>query len=250
MQVAIVEDEILTARRLSEMLVQYDSSIEVIRVLSSVEGFVQWFSQEDKPDLIFMDIKLEDDSAFRIFEQVKVAVPVVFTTAYDEYMLQAFQSNGIDYLLKPVDQQRLSAAVDKFKSLRTHFTSEQQAALADLVRQPAGYKERFLVTVGTRTISYTAGEVAYFFVNDKITYLVAKQGNTSPLNYSLEWLEQHIDPKMFFRVNRQCIVSYDAILQGQNQSNSRIKLEVKPAPRFDVFVSGDRVTDFRRWFGK
>lgn len=232
------------------MLVQYDSSIEVIRVLSSVEGFVQWFSQEDKPDLIFMDIKLEDDSAFRIFEQVKVAVPVVFTTAYDEYMLQAFQSNGIDYLLKPVDQQRLSAAVDKFKSLRTHFTSEQQAALADLVRQPAGYKERFLVTVGTRTISYTAGEVAYFFVNDKITYLVAKQGNTSPLNYSLEWLEQHIDPKMFFRVNRQCIVSYDAILQGQNQSNSRIKLEVKPAPRFDVFVSGDRVTDFRRWFGK
>jgi DNA-binding LytR/AlgR family response regulator len=250
MQVVIVEDEMFTARRLSEMLLHYDPTIEVTRVLSSVEGFVDWFRKEGGADLIFMDIKLEDDSAFRIFEQVKVTTPVVFTTAYDEHMLQAFQSNGIDYLLKPVDQQRLSTAVEKFKSLRVHFTTQQQAAVLNLVRQPMGFKDRFLVNVGVRSISYTSGEVAYFFVSDKITYLTAKQGSTSTLNYSLEWLEQHIDPKMFFRVNRQCIVAYDAILQGQSQANGRIKLEVKPAPKFDVFVSGDRVTDFRVWFGK
>jgi DNA-binding LytR/AlgR family response regulator len=250
MQVVIVEDEMITARRLTEMLTHCDPTIEVIRVLSSVGEFVDWFRKDGAADLIFMDIKLEDDSAFRIFEQVKVTVPVVFTTAYDEYMLQAFQSSGIDYLLKPVDQQKLSAAVEKFKLLRAHFSTEQQAAVLTLVRQPVNYKDRFLVNVGVRSISYAAGEVAYFLVNDKITYLTTKQGGTSTLNYTLEWLEQHIDPKMFFRINRQCIVSYDAILQGQNQTNGRIKLEIRPAPKFDVFVSGDRVTDFKVWFGK
>lgn len=249
-RVAIVEDEMFSARRLSEMLTTCDPGVQVMTIVSSVEKFVDWFRADPRPDLIFMDVRLEDDNAFNIFKQVKVNVPVVFTTAYDEYMMQAFQSSGIDYVLKPYDQTKLSAAVSKFKALRAHFRSEEQAQLLEAVKLPEPYKDRFLVTVGTRAISYSAQEVAYFFVNDKVTYLTSKKGNTSPLNHSLEWLEERIDPQLFFRISRRCIVAYDAIVHGSSQLNGRMKLELTPQARFDAFVSGDRVAEFRNWLGK
>lgn len=239
----------ITARRLSEMLLAGDPSIVVTSIFSSVESVVEWIRKNGTADLIFMDIRLEDDIAFRIFEQVNLTIPVVFTTAYDEYVLPAFQANGIDYLLKPVDEAKLNAAITKYKMLRTHFTTDQHTAILNLISKSSAYKDRFMVTIGTRSISYEANDVAYFYVNDKITYLTSTEGLTAPLNHSLEWLEAHIDPSRFYRVNRQVIIAYGAIAQGVNQ-NGRIKLEVTPAPRFDIFVSGDRITGFREWFGK
>lgn len=248
-QVAIVEDESITANRLKELIIGYDASVKIAAVLPSVEKFVAWYSRGVKPDLIFMDVQLEDDNAFRIFDQVTVTTPVVFTTAYDEYMLRAFRVSGIDYLLKPLDKDKLMAAMEKFNALRSHFIADQQAAVSALIRQQVDYKDRFLVSIGTRTKSIAAADVAYFFVSDKVTYLTSRNGTTSPLSYSLEWIEDRIDPRLFFRVSRQCIVAYDAIVEG-HASGGRIKLDLKPAARFDVFVSGDRVADFRTWFGK
>jgi len=180
MNVLIVEDEKLTAQRLESLLANYNPEIRVLAVLRSVKKSVAWFAQTDvQPDLLFLDIHLEDDSGFRLIEQAGLTLPIIFTTAYDQYMLQAFKTNSIDYLLKPIDADELAAALDKFKRVRQAATPPlpDVSALLKLL-QPAttAYKDRFMVTIGTRIRSIETAEIAYFFFEDKATWITTPEG--------------------------------------------------------------------------
>lgn len=257
--VLIIEDESLTARRLKNLLQTYESSIRVLDLLPSVAKTLQWFAnptREVQPDLIFMDIHLEDDTAFRIIEELKLTIPIIFTTAYDEYTLQAFKANSIDYLLKPLDEQELFAAIDKFKTLRltpTHTNKLPNLThLVDLLTQTqsAIYKDRFMVTVGTKIRSIETSSIAYFFFQDKTTFLTTREGQHLAVDYSLDKLVSILDPRQFFRVNRSFLVSLSAIRTIHTFAGSKLKLDLEPASKQEVFVSGDRITAFKDWLGR
>ncbi|GAA4457747.1 LytTR family DNA-binding domain-containing protein [Nibrella saemangeumensis] len=258
MNVVIIEDESLTAQRLEKLLADYDPTIQVIAKIPSVAKAVQWFTgQPNPPDLVFMDIHLEDDIAFRIIEQSKLTVPIIFTTAYDTYTLQAFKANSIDYLLKPIDEDELAAAIDKFKALRqttsTAATGQPDYSALMSLLNSAGkqdYKDRFMVTIGTKIRSISTIDIAYFSYEDKATWLTTYDGQHISIEYSLDKLIPLLNPKDFFRVNRAFLVSLMAIKNIHTYSGSKLKVELKPNPREEVFVSGDRITDFKEWLGK
>lgn len=253
MRVLVLEDEPLTAQRLTGQLRQYDPAIEVLATLPSVAQAAAWLRAHPAPDLLLLDIHLEDDLVFQLFEEVAVPTPVIFTTAYDEYLLQAFRVHSIDYLLKPIAYDQLAAALDKYQRLRAHFAAPPDlAALLRLVAQPAAptYRERFLVSVGAKLRSVEAVDIAYCFLEERTTWLTTRQGTTLPLDYSLDKLSQQLDPRQFFRVNRQYLVGRAALETVHVYSASRLKLEVRPTPRHEVVVSGDRVVAFKDWLGR
>ena len=255
MNVLVIEDENLTARRLESQLLRYDPTIQVLDRLPSVARAVAWLRTHPAPDLLFLDIHLEDDVGFRIFEQVAVSTPVIFTTAYDEYMVQAFRVNSIDYLLKPIAYEALAAALDKYKALRQHFAPTPPPDLNALLRlldKPAEptYRDRFLVSIGPKLRSVEVSDIAYFFLEEKLTFLTNQQGTMLPLDYSLDKLTQLLNPRQFFRVSRQYLVSLSAIRTVHTYSAGKLKLELLPTPRHEVFVSGDRVADFKDWLGR
>lgn len=258
MNVVIIEDENLTAKRLEGLLLRYDPAISVLARIPSVADAVAWFAGDHQTvDLIFMDIHLEDDLGFRIFEQANLTTPVVFTTAYDEYMIQAFKVNSIDYLLKPVNYDELVAAIEKFKALKKQFGQVGPAApdletLLSLLGKPkqSDYKDRFMITVGAKIRSIETTEVAYFYLEEKIVFLVTKEGTNLPIDYSLDKLTQLLNPRHFFRISRQFLVSLPAIQTIHTYSAGKLKLDLIPKSRHDVFVSGDRMTEFKEWLGK
>ncbi|GAB3705459.1 LytTR family DNA-binding domain-containing protein [Spirosoma flavus] len=260
MNVVVVEDESLSAQRLEMLLWEYDSSIRVVAVLSSVTEAIEWFSDQtpaNQPDLVFMDIHLEDGSAFGIIKKVKLTIPIIFTTAYETYAIQAFKANSVDYLLKPIDENELAAAIDKFK-----WTQQKQRPTApnpaqwstllnwqDTPSQPI-YKDRFMVTVGTKIRSISVDQIAYFFYEEKTTYLTTQDGQNMVVEYSLDKVTSLLNPHQFFRVNRAYLVSLSAIQSIHTYSGSKLNLTLHPAPRHEVFVSPDRLTDFKKWLGK
>ncbi len=258
MNVLIIEDEKLTAQRLTTLLHRYDSTICILAQLPSVTKTLQWFreNQSITPDLLFLDIHLEDDLGFRIIEELKLTIPVIFTTAYNEYMLQAFKVNSIDYLLKPIDADELTAALDKFKLLWPAKPSprveNQLSSLLQFLEQsnPTNYKDRFMVSIGNKLRSIKTQDIAYFSFEDKITLLVTHEGLRLSVDYSIEKLAQLVDPHHFFRANRSFLVSLSAIHTVHAYSGGKLKLDLDPAPRQDVFVSGDRIAGFKEWLGK
>ncbi|GAB3493555.1 LytTR family DNA-binding domain-containing protein [Spirosoma knui] len=258
MNVVIIEDENLTAKRLEGLLHKYDPSVNVLARIPSVADAVDWFGNPHPAiDLVFMDIHLEDDLGFRIFEQAKLTTPVVFTTAYDEYMIQAFKVNSIDYLLKPINYDELVAAIEKFKSFKQQFGQSTSITpdletLLGLLGQPKStdYKDRFMITVGTKIRSVETSEIAYFFLEEKIVFLVTKDGLNLPVDYSLDKLTQLLNPRQFFRISRQFLVSLPAIQTIHTFSAGKLKLDLMPRPKQEVFVSGDRMTEFKEWLGK
>ncbi|WP_128546712.1 LytR/AlgR family response regulator transcription factor [Larkinella soli] len=259
MNVLIIEDETLTARRLEKLLHTYDPGIRVLARIPSVAKTLRWFEENPapKPDLIFLDIHLEDDLGFRIIEQLRLTIPIIFTTAYDEYMLQAFKANSIDYLLKPIDYEELVTAIEKFRSFQKLFSETVPPApdLTELVSllektRPAAYKERFMVTIGPKIKSVETEQIAYFFFEDKATFLSTLEGQNLDVDYSLDRLAGLLNPRQFFRVNRSFLVSLGAIRTIHTFSGGKLKLDLHPKPRQEVFVSGDRVTDFKEWLGR
>lgn len=259
MNVVIVEDEKRTAQRLEKMLHDYDPAIRVLAVLPSVAKAVAWFADDtaEKPELLFLDIHLEDDSGFRLIEKAHLTLPIIFTTAFDAYALQAFKTNSIDYLLKPIDADELGAAIDKFKNFRQSASPPPDVdALLQLLGQatsgarPAAYKERFMVTIGPKIRSISTTSIAYFFFEDKATWLSTHEGLNVSIEYSLDKLTGLLDPTQFFRVSRGFLVSLGSIRTIHTYSGSKLKLDLMPASRQEVFVSGDRVTDFKDWLGK
>lgn len=253
MRVVLLEDEPLTAQRLADQLHRYDPTIEVVATLPSVTQAATWLRTHPAPDLLFLDIHLEDDLVFQLFEQVSVRTPVIFTTAYDEYLLQAFRVNSIDYLLKPIEYNRLVAALEKYASLRAQFAAPPDlATLMQLLSRPAKsvYRERFMVSVANSLRSVAVADIAYFFLEERTAWLTTYQRKNLPLEYSLDKLVQQLDPHQFFRVSRQYLVSLAAIESVHTYSAGRLKVDLRPSPRHEVFVSGDRVAAFKAWLGK
>ena len=265
MNVVVIEDERLTAQRLISLVKRYDASIHVVAEIPSVVEAISWFTTHPitSVDLIFMDIHLEDGDSFQIVSKLNLMTPIIFTTAFDEYMIKAFKVNSIDYLLKPVNYEELGAALDKFKALRPNneFQSgsmqvDIKALIKELNQQNnPQFKDRFMVTVGTRIRSIKAESVAYFYLEEKTVLLVTNEGTILPIDYSLDKLMQVIDPKQFFRVSRQFIVSLNSIQMVRTISAGKLKLELIPTAigtktKQEVTVSGDRVSDFKEWLGK
>ena len=255
MNVVVIEDERLTAQRLISLVKKYDATINVVAQISSVSDAISWFKTHEGSavDLIFMDIHLEDGDGFQIVTELDVKTPIIFTTAFDGYMIKAFKVNSIDYLLKPINYEEVAAALDKFRSLRsTQVSPADITKLIEHLSQQSDpqFKERFMVTVGTRIRSIKTDTIAYFYLEEKTVLLVTNDGTTLPIDYSLDKLMQTIDPKQFFRVSRQFIVSLNSIQMVHTISAGKLKIDLIPKPKHEVAVSGDRVSDFKEWLGK
>ncbi|MEM6726429.1 MAG: LytTR family DNA-binding domain-containing protein, partial [Bacteroidota bacterium] len=245
MRVLIIEDEKPAARRLERMILECDPSIDVVDKIDSVEAAVNWLTTFSDPDLLFMDIQLADGISFDIFSKVEVIAPVVFTTAYDQYMLQAFKVNSVDYLLKPIDPNELCAALDKFKRLRSGEGSDQQLlAIKSMMEamRPQEFKSRFMVKMGQQLVVVPLDEVAYFLSEDGLAFLVTQSGKRFAMDQSLDQLKNVLDPAKFFRINRKLVVCFESINKIHTWFNSRLKLELRPSPKGDVVVSRDRVS--------
>lgn len=251
MKTLIIEDETLTGKRLEGLLHQYDPAIAVLAILPSVEAAVRWFQVNPLPDLVFMDIHLEDDLAFRIFERVKLDVPVIFTTAYDEYTIQAFKVNSIDYLLKPINPGELAQALEKYKALHNQRRNPDLDTLLRLIgKKEPEYRSRFMVTAGSRIKSIEVEEVAYFYSEDKLTFLATREGQHYPLDISLEKLQPQLNPRDFFRISRQFIVGFPSIQTVHAHFKGKLKLDLLPRSKTEVQVSGDRSSEFKDWLGR
>lgn len=246
-RIVIIEDEQLAAERLIMLLKQYDPTIEITKHLYSVEESIQWLNTNAHPDLLFLDIQLADGFCFDIFKQVDYKKPIIFTTAYNEYALEAFQLCSIDYLLKPVTAEALAKAMQKFEQLQSNFASENYDQLSTLFDR-ASYKSRFLAKAGQRMFFVETSEVQYFQADDKIVYLVDKEGNKLMVDYTLERLEGVLNPKEFFRLNRQYIARYSSIAQIKPYVNSRLKLLLRNGSKTEeVVLSRERVHEFKTW---
>lgn len=251
MKVLILEDEALSAKRASQLLTELDPDIEVIDILESIEEATQWFHQHEEPDLILLDIQLSDGLCFNLFDKVSVSSPVIFTTAYDQYALQAFKINSIDYLLKPLDSTELGKALGKYQMLN-HDRRDISPLDIKQIRESMEtlskkYKNRFLVKFGD-TIQYkNIDEVAYFYADDKVIYLVTNEGRKFLVDYNLEHLEELLDPHFFFRVNRKLIIRIEAVQKVKTLVNSRLQVFIEPPFEQDIYVSREKSPEFKVW---
>jgi DNA-binding LytR/AlgR family response regulator len=251
MNILIIENEKPAADRLVKVLMRIDKSITILGVVETVEDAINRLQEKPQPDLILMDIQLDDGLCFEIFESINVEVPVIFTTAYDEYTLKAFKVNSIDYLLKPIDEGLLKSALAKFKKLyadKDPFKRDFKQLLYEFRNQ---YKSRFLIKIGDKFKSVPAGEICHFHINQRSVFLCDYQGKDYGIDYSLEQLQSMLDPRKFFRINRECIVNIDAIVMMYSYSSSRLQLTVKGMEKSDLFViSREKVAEFKRWIDR
>ena len=247
----IIEDEEPAAARLEKLLKEVEPGIQILDVIDSVEIAVKWLQTNDPPDLLMLDIQLADGLSFDIFKKTKVDCFVVFTTAYDEYAIKAFELNSIDYLLKPVDRARLLSSMEKYRKLAGISQPVNIEILMEtLERRKSNFKKRFAVNVGSKIISVEARLVAYFYSLEKSTFLCTNDNHQYPLDFSLEHLEQLLDPELFFRINRQVIIQYASIEKIHILSRSRVKLETNPPASEDLLVSTARTHQFRLWLDR
>lgn len=250
MKVIIIEDEKPAAEKLQKAIIQASKDISVEAVLGSVHAATEWLQQNQSPDLIFMDIALTDGLSFRIFENVTITCPVIFTTAFDEYWQEAFEHNSIDYLLKPVKQEKLETALQKFEKLKQFFTVNfQQLQQWRKQTDTASYKKRFLVKRGMDYITIRAEEVAYFYATHKLVCMVDNKGQKFILDKSLADLEKETDPAQFYRLNRKFLVNIQAIKKIKTWPKSKLLIEVNPPVNEEIIVSQENVSAFKEWVG-
>lgn len=250
MKVVIVEDEYFAAQKLSGLLHEAEPGIEVVQVLESVVDAVNWFSANPSPDLIFMDIQLDDGISFEIFDAVKIEAPVIFTTAFDEYAIRAFKVNSVDYLLKPIEKEALETALGKFRKIFADDRSFEER-VSEVIRQVSQkYKSRFFIKVGTRFQSVPVEKICCFFVEERNTFVRTITGKTWDLDHSLDQLQKMVDPDLFFRVSRNFIVNINCIGEIISYSTNRLKLKLENYPGEGVIVSRDKVTEFKRWMDR
>jgi DNA-binding LytR/AlgR family response regulator len=249
LNVLIIEDEALAADRLEGMIREIAPDFNILAKIGSVKEAVKWLTNHSAADLIFLDIQLSDGLSFNIFEQVTVQTPVIFTTAYDQYAIKAFQLNSIAYLLKPIRKDELMDSLQKYKSFKSAFSIDFERLLANLQGKKPEYKKRFLIQTGEKIRKVEISDIAWFYALDKGVYLRTFQNQSFPAESSLDSLEQLVDPAQFFRINRKYFVNMEAIANMVAWSRGRIKLELKPKAddEFDSVVSIDRASDFRKW---
>jgi DNA-binding LytR/AlgR family response regulator len=254
MKVVIVEDEAFAALRLKKMIHDFNPEIQILAELESVAESVKWFKSNPEPDLIFLDIHLEDDLSFAIFDQVNISSAVIFTTAFDEYAIKAFKLKSIDYLLKPIVHEELAAALKKYEQYSgLHQNSVDLQSLYNLLTgSEKKYRERFSISVGTKIKMVEVTDIAYCFVLDKGVYLRTRQGHTFNIDFTLDKLEEMLNPATFFRINRKYLVNISSIANMVTWSRSRVKLELNPKAdeEFDTVVSVDRSAAFKNWLNR
>lgn len=250
MKVVVFEDEKLASERLIELIQELRPNAEILASLKSVEAGLMWLQNNEEPDLIVSDIQLLDGSSFEIFNQNPIKCPVIFTTAYDEYAIKAFQVNSVDYLLKPIQKQKLENALQKYEE-RTSGTNSQSLDI-DKIREAiqgsnVQYKSRFLVKYGQRIKAIPVEQIAYFYSQDKLTYLVTFEGKKLPLDQTLEELETVLNPDNYFRVNRKFIVHFDSVSDIHPYFKGRVKLDLQPESGEDIVISSDKTPLFKQW---
>lgn len=264
MNILIVEDEKLAVRKLTKLLEETAPEFEVRGITPSIAATVEWMTEnrangQPEPDIIFLDIELADGQSFEIFNRVQIKSTVIFTTSYDEYALQAFKVNSIDYLLKPVQQEDLERAIRKFydliapgKAAPASPELNLEAILKSLhLQSPVPeYRKRFLVKQGARLLSVETSEIAYFYIDNGLTFFKNHQGQKFVVDYKMDELDAFLAPDRFFRVNRALIVTHQAVTQMQPYYNHRLALTLLPALDKETIVSRERAHDFKVWMGK
>jgi len=256
MKILIVEDEALAAKRLKKMVEGISSDYEIVAMTDSIETSVEWLNKNTHPELILMDIELADGQSFEIFKQVEVLSAIIFTTAYDEYAIKAFKVNSIDYLLKPINNEDLKKSFEKFQALNsvksnsTQTTEINQILRALKTKELPIYKTRFLVKQGQKFVSLEISEIAQFYTEDKISFIRTFADQRFVVDYSLDELEELLDPKLFFRANRQYIISPKTLESIHNHFNGKLKVNLKPSVQQEVFISRERAADFKAWLGE
>lgn len=245
--VVIIEDEKPNADRLKRLLYEINPEVNILAVLESISESVSWFQYNKTPDLIMLDIQLSDGLSFEIFEKVAIQSPVVFTTAYDEYAIKAFKYNGIDYLLKPVELDDLRGAIDKLEYCCE--IQEQPISLQGLIDffKPKDYRSRFLLSYKDGYKSLMVSDVLYFYVDLKITRARLLDGREEIIPHTLEELEQQLDPKVFFRANRQFIVGINSIQHIYNFFNGKLKISIKNDTSAEIIVSREKANQLKQW---
>jgi len=252
MKAIIIEDEAMAVRQLIRVLQKVDSSIEIIEQLESIESAVHWFSNNAEPDVVFLDIHLSDGLSFEIFKHVQLKCPIIFTTAYDEYAIQAFKVNSIDYLLKPIKEVELAQAIEKYKSLQTvPVLGKQVTELLQNYQQSItkNYKTRFLVKKQDQLKAIESTNISYFYSEDKITFLQTANSKHI-INYSLNDLEKMLNPNDFFRLNRKMITSFSAIQKIHKYFNGKLLIELSPTIADKVVISREKAIVFKEWLGQ
>ncbi len=260
MKILIVEDEELAVKKLQKTLADVDPEAKVVGVTESIQSTVEWLQQNPPPDLILMDIELADGQSFEIFKRVEVKSPVVFTTSYDEYALKAFKVNSVDYLLKPVQKEDLTTALQKYRQIREIY-KPADAPQADfnmdsLVKQlqqklqPREFRKRFLVKHAQKLVSIEVDEIAYFFSDGRLNFFKTYDNRKFVVDYTMDELEEMLDPDKYFRISRAFYISVESVDQIHDYFGNRLLLNLKPAVDKEALVSREKVSEFKTWMGK
>ncbi len=249
MKVLLIEDETLAADRLRQLLTDIDPQIEVMAHLKSVQASFDWLNTNPHPDLILSDIRLLDGLCFEIFQQIKTDSPVIFTTAYDQYAIKAFELNSIDYLLKPVQSEKLRAALEKARSRKapTQTPIDYRELAKQLQASKKAYKARFMIRVGQKIVAVPVEKIAYFYSENKLSFIVTPENKRYPLDQPLDELIGQLDAHIFFRANRQFIITFQSIAEIHPYFKGRIKLNLTPSTTEEVIISSERTPEFKSW---
>lgn len=255
MKILIVEDEELAVKKLQKTLAAVDATAEVVGTADSIQSAVDWIADNPTPDLILMDIELADGQSFEIFNQTEIKCPVIFTTSYDEYALKAFKVNSVDYLLKPVQKEELQSALDKFNKTQGS-ASKMDISIDNLVNQlqkklqSKEYRKRFLVKNGQKLVSIEVKDISYFFSDGRLNFFKTYDNKKFVVDYTMDELEDMLDPDQYFRISRSFYVSIDGIDKIDDYFGNRLILQLKPTVDKEALVSREKVTDFKMWMGK
>ncbi len=259
MRILIIEDEDLAVKKLQKTLAAVEPNAVVVGIADSIHSAVEWLQENQQPDLILMDIELADGQSFEIFNLVEVKSPVIFTTSYDEFALKAFKVNSIDYLLKPIQKEELQAALSKFRQLKSaHSGSDDQTGINidSLVKQlqqklqPKDFRKRFLVKFAQKLVSIEVDDIAYFYSDGRLNFFKTKDNKKYVVDYTMDELEDMLNPEKYFRISRSFYVSVESIDKIEDYFGNRLILQLKPEVDKEALVSREKVTDFKKWMGK
>ena len=251
MKAIIIEDESVAAQALQSLIQELSPEMEVVSILQTIEESVEWFEENAMPDLVFMDIHLADGSSFAIFEKVQITCPIIFTTAYDEYALKAFEVNSIDYLLKPINKSDLERALNKFKNLTSKPNNASlEGLLAQMGNLKKKYKTCFLIPERDKLIPLAINKIAYIFIDTKTVKAITMDGHTYYLNQTLDDIMAQLDPEVFFRANRQFIISRAAVKDMSIWFGNKLAVNLLVSVPEKIIVSKARVGEFKSWFAE
>lgn len=249
MRVIILEDEAPAARRLQKLIHTYDSSIEILAQFETVAEAVPWFRNHPEPNLVFADIQLGDQLSFALFNKVSVNAPIIFTTAYDEYALRAFRHHSLDYLLKPIQQDQLNESLDKYFRLKRSFSQPDFEQISKDLQQTE-FKQRFLVQYKDTLLPILTSDIAFFFAEHATVCLVTQDGKRHFVNYSLDELENLLDPNTFFRANRQYLIAFTSIEKLSQHFHRKLLLQLKSNTDSPIIISKERAVKFKQWLNR